>query len=82
MKKFIFNKEQFVKDYNGECKFGSLSFVNIKNKYKFLKYIYKDCGMLYMPRKKYKADCFFSAIENNYSNKQNLYNAVLNETDK
>ena len=37
-------------------------------------------------RKEYKANCFFNAIERNYSNRQKIYtnitNAVLDETNK
>ena len=46
-----------------ELPFGSLVFINIKEKYNFLKYIYKDCEDLYIPRKKYKSDCFLSVVE-------------------
>ena len=48
---------------NYELPFGSLVFINIKEKYNFLKYIYKDCEDLYIPRKKYKSDCFLSVVE-------------------
>lgn len=54
--------------------FGSLNFVNIKEKYKFIQYIYEDCRDIFISRKKYKADCFINAIKQNYSNKQNIYN--------
>ena len=66
--------------------FGNLVFCNINEKYKFLKYIYQNKQDIYLHRKEYKANCFFNAIERNYSNRQKIYtnitNAVLNETNK
>lgn len=57
--------------------FGNLIFPNIENKYKFINYIYQDRQDLYLPRKRYLAECFLNAINKNYSNKQNLYNNIL-----
>lgn len=57
--------------YNGE--FYSLYFNNIKQKYKFLKYIYKDCGNCYLQRKKSVADKFIDAVDNNYTKRANGY---------
>lgn len=57
--------------------FGNLTFTNINDKYKFLKYIYKNRGDMYFARKRYLAECFLNAINKNYSNKQNLYNNIL-----
>ena len=59
--------------------FGHLNFYSIREKYFFLKYIYQDCGELYMDRKKEKADQFFDAIENNKGNKENLYLRIKQE---
>lgn len=78
-------KTKLYKNMNLE--FGTLRFLSIEEKYKFLKYIYTDIDDLYLHRKKYITDCFISAIKNNYSNKPNLYhkileNAVLDETNK
>lgn len=44
--------------------FGQLVITNIKNKYKFLNFIYNNCDNLFLTRKKYKADSFFLAIKN------------------
>lgn len=57
--------------------FGNLTFTNINDKYKFLKYIYKNREDMYFARKRYLAECFLNAINKNYSNKQNLYNNIL-----
>lgn len=59
--------------------FGHLRFNNIREKYFFLKYIYQDCGDLYIDRKKEKANLFFDAIENNIGNKENLYLKIKQE---
>lgn len=82
-------KTVFIEDkreYHNNLTFGSLRCPNINEKYNFLKYIYDNCGILYMSRKKFKADCFFYSMEENFSRKQNKYlniinNAVLNEAD-
>ena len=57
--------------------FGSLVFNNINEKFKFINYIYKDRRDIYLPRKRYLAESFLNAIEQNYSNKQNKYNNIL-----
>lgn len=56
--------------------FGELVFVNINEKYKFIKYIYEDKRDIYLSRKRYLAECFINAIEQNYSNKQKIYNNI------
>ena len=71
----IDNRDLKKNKYN--LPFGNLRFNNIENNYKFIKYIYQDIGDIYLPRKKYVADCFLYAINNNFSNKQNLYNNIL-----
>ena len=57
--------------------FGNLILPNINEKYKFLRYIYKDRRDIYLSRKQYLSECFINAIEQNYSNKQNKYNNIL-----
>lgn len=69
------NREEKRNKFN--MPFGSLTFSNINEKYKFIEYIYKDKQDIYLPRKRYLAECFINAIKNNYSNKQNLYNDIL-----
>ena len=61
---------------NENLPFGQLVFADIENKYKFIEYIYKDRGDIFLPRKRYLAECFINAINNNFSNKQNLYNNI------
>jgi hypothetical protein len=64
-------------------KFCNLIAPNIETKYKFLKYIYQDCGDLCLKRKKERANMFFDAITNNYANKKNLYAHFLeNDTSE
>lgn len=62
---------------NKKLPFGQLFFPNIENKYKFIEYIYKDRRDIFLPRKRYLAECFINAINNNFSNRQNLYNNIL-----
>lgn len=57
--------------------FGNLIFCNINEKYKFLKYIYQNKQDIYLHRKEYRANCFFNAIEQNYSNKQKIYANIM-----
>ena len=57
--------------------FGNLRFDNIDNKYKFIQYIYQDKRDIYIARKKYLSNCFINAIQQNYSNRQNIYNNIL-----
>lgn len=69
----VFN---FFQDNRGKYEekiFGEIRNTNIESTYNFLKYIYNDCDDLYIPRKKYLSDCFFTSVKNNYSNKTNLY---------
>lgn len=56
--KFIEDKH---KDYSDI--FGEIRNNNVENIYNFLKYIYKDCEDLYIPRKKYLSDCFFTSMK-------------------
>jgi hypothetical protein len=60
-------------------KFCNLIAPNVETKYKFLKYIYQDCGDLCLKRKKDRADIFFDAITNNYANRPNLYAKFLED---
>lgn len=61
---------------NFGLQFGHLILSSIENKYSFLKFIYQNCGDLYMDRKKEKAEQFFNLIEENAGNKKNLYSKV------
>lgn len=56
--------------------FGSLVFVNINDKYNFIQYIYENRGDIYLHRKRYLAECFLNAVEQNYSNKQKIYDNI------
>lgn len=71
----IDNREEKKNKYN--LPFGNLRFNNIENKYKFIKYIYQDKRDIYFARKKYLSDCFTNSIQQNYSNRQNIYNNIL-----
>ena len=69
------NREEKHNKFN--MPFGNLVFTNINEKYKFLEYIYQNKQDIYLPRKRYLAECFINAIKKNYANKQNLYNDIL-----
>ena len=69
--------KRYSKKNKNNLPFGNLVFTNINDKYKFLKYIYKERGDIYLSRKRYLAECFINAIEQNYSNKQSKYNNIL-----
>lgn len=71
----IDNREIKKNKYN--LPFGNLRFDNIDNKYKFIQYIYQDKRDIYIARKKYLSNCFINAIQQNYSNRQNIYNNIL-----
>ena len=58
---FILDKRK----YNSDIPFGCLKATNNIEKYKFIKYIYKDCNNLFFPRKKHKCDNFINIIETN-----------------
>ena len=49
-------KEKYTHD-----SFGALSISSIDDITMFINYIYKNCKDLYIPRKKYKSDCFLQA---------------------
>lgn len=75
------------KKHHGVYDFGSLTFSNIENMYRFITYLYKDCDDLYLKRKKLIADNFINIFNNNCLNNNKkclkiLENAVLNETNK
>lgn len=72
---FILDK----REYTGDDEFGSLSIPSIQDKLKFINYIYNNCNDTYMSRKKYKADCFINAIKNNFCNKGNKYEEIIND---
>lgn len=73
-----YKQDARTEKYKKDMDFGSLTFENIVDKYCFLRYIYDDCKDLYMPRKKEVADQFFDTVENNYSNKANIYKNAIN----
>ena len=74
---YIDDKRQQQNNFN--LQFGRLALSSIENKYFFLKYIYQNCGNLYIDRKKEKADQFFNMIDENIGNKRNLYNKIKQE---
>ncbi|MBQ3514435.1 MAG: hypothetical protein IJA32_11675 [Lachnospiraceae bacterium] len=82
MKTYLLENEginsNFIQDKrNKNLSFGALVFNNIEEKYMFLNYIYNDRRDIFLSRKRYLAECFNNAIQNNYSNRQNLYNNIL-----
>lgn len=75
--KAIIIRDNRKEKYKGEDEFGSIAFPNISETYNFLNYIYKDRRDIFLPRKRYLAECFINAIKQNYSNKEKIYNNVL-----
>lgn len=49
--------------YRSNLQFGDIRSSNIEQTYRFLKYIYEDCGDTFLSRKKEKADAFFKLME-------------------